>query len=306
MNSWHSYPSIFAIGHKALESLFDCDVLVEEKIDGSQFSFGVTEDGELRVRSKGAVMLADAPEKMFQKAVDSVRERLHLLTPGYTYRGEYLMKPKHNTLPYTRIPNGHVMIFDVNTGHEEYMLRADKEAEATRIGLECVPLIFRGRINRLDEFRAFLDTDSVLGGNKVEGVVVKPADYRMYGADKKTLMGKFVSEAFKESHTKAWKESNPNKGDILEKLKVDYHSSARWAKAMQHLRDAGSLEQSPRDIPALLKEVSTDIHKECADEIKDVLFKWAWPQIQRAATRGLPEWYKEELVKRQFSGEEVA
>lgn len=306
MNSWHSYPSIFAIGHKALESLFDCDVLVEEKIDGSQFSFGVTEDGEIRVRSKGAVMLADVPEKMFQRAVDSVRERLHLLTPGYTYRGEYLMKPKHNTLCYERIPAGHVMIFDVNTGHEEYMLRADKEVEAARIGLECVPLIFQGHINKLDEFRAFLDAVSVLGGNKVEGVVVKPADYRLYGPDKKTLMGKFVSEAFKESHAKEWKVSNPNKGDIVEQLKESYRSPARWHKAVQHLREAGTLEQSPRDIPALFKEVSTDIHKECAEEIKDALFKWAWPQIQRAATRGLPEWYKEELVKLQFRDEEVA
>lgn len=276
-------------------------MLVEEKIDGSQFSFGVTEEGELRVRSKGAVMLADAPEKMFTLAVESVRSRLPLLTPSYTYRGEYLAKPKHNTIPYERIPNGHIIIFDVNTGHENYMLRADKEAEAARIGLECVPLIFQGHIEKLDEFRAFLDTDSVLGGNKVEGVVVKPANYALYGPDKKTLMGKFVSEAFKESHQKAWKESNPNKGDILEKLKDAYHSPARWQKAIQHLREAGLLEQSPRDIPVLLKEVGIDIHKECAEEIKDALFKWAWPQIQRASTRGLPEWYKEHLLKEQLA-----
>ena len=75
MNSWHSYPSIFAVGHAATAHLFDGDVIVEEKVDGSQFSFGVDESGELHVRSKGAVMIPDAPEKMFQRAVDSVRER---------------------------------------------------------------------------------------------------------------------------------------------------------------------------------------------------------------------------------------
>ena len=38
--SWHSYPQIYNLGHKAIAGIFDDDVLIEEKIDGSQFSFG--------------------------------------------------------------------------------------------------------------------------------------------------------------------------------------------------------------------------------------------------------------------------
>jgi hypothetical protein len=116
MSSWHSYPSIYNFGHKAICDLLKHDVLVEEKVDGSQFSFGVFKTvGEddpditapvmLRVRSKGAVMHPDAPEKMFTKAVESVKEREHLLTLGWTYRGEYLQKPKHNALAYDRVPS---------------------------------------------------------------------------------------------------------------------------------------------------------------------------------------------------------
>jgi ATP-dependent RNA circularization protein (DNA/RNA ligase family) len=37
-----SYPSIYALGHRAIRELFDGPVVVEEKIDGSQFSFGVS------------------------------------------------------------------------------------------------------------------------------------------------------------------------------------------------------------------------------------------------------------------------
>jgi hypothetical protein len=40
MSSWHSYSSIYALGHKALAELFMEPVLIEEKVDGSQFSFG--------------------------------------------------------------------------------------------------------------------------------------------------------------------------------------------------------------------------------------------------------------------------
>ena len=55
--SWHSYPSIYALGHRYLEELLLDPVLVEEKVDGSQFSFGVfehPEGPELRCKSKGA------------------------------------------------------------------------------------------------------------------------------------------------------------------------------------------------------------------------------------------------------------
>lgn len=170
MDSWHSYSSIYAIGHRAIQALLSGDVNVEEKIDGSQFSFQVTEEGEIKVRSKGAVMIADAPEKMFQRAVDTVKELALTLKPGWTYRAEYLAKPKHNTLVYKRIPTRHLIVF----------------------------------------------------------------------------------------------------------------------------------EGSPRDIGALMKEIPADIEKECRDEILEALWEWAWPKIRRGVIRGVPEWYKELLLKQAF------
>ena len=46
--------------------------------------------------------------------------------------------------------------------------------------------------------------------------------------------------------------------------------------------------------------MANDIRAECEDEIKEALFKWAWPEIQRQVTKGMPEWYKEQLAKSQF------
>ena len=138
MTSWHSYPSVFALGHKAIEELLLDPVLVEEKVDGSQFSFGRF-DGELRVRSKGKEMIPDAPEKMFQLAVDFVRTLD--LREGWTYRGEYLSKPKHNALNYDRVPNGNVILFDINTEEEGYLSYENKKSEASRIGIEISPFL---------------------------------------------------------------------------------------------------------------------------------------------------------------------
>lgn len=304
--SWHSYPKLFAIGHRALADLLLDDVIVEEKVDGSQFSFGVfpVDAGgctynELRIRSKGVQMQVAAPEKMFHKAVAAVLAVESKLMPGYTYRAEYLSKPMHNALAYGRIPTNHLAIFDINPAEESYLGPSAKAAEAERIGFEAVPLLFQGRVESAEQIREMLNRVSFLGGQKVEGVVVK--NYNRFGPDKKVLMGKYVSEQFKEIHQGEWKKANPTSTDIVEQLTRSLTTPARWAKAVQHLRERGELTDSPKDIGPLLKEIGTDVHAECADEVKEALFKWAWPRIQRGIIRGFPEWYKGQLLEKQFT-----
>jgi hypothetical protein len=297
-NSYHTYPKIYNIGHKYLEELFFDEVTIEEKIDGSQFSWGRF-NGELKCRSKGQQLNVDAPEKMFEKAVTEIKTMdLH---DGWTYRAEYLNKPKHNALAYDRVPKHNLIIFDINTAEETYLNYTDKSAEAARLDLEVVPLIACGTVESVEEFKDLLETPSILGGQKVEGVVVK--NYQRFGLDGKVLMGKFVSSAFREINSKEWKKEHPGNKDILQELIVRYKTPARWMKAIQHLREKGELEDSPKDIGKLLKEVSQDIQDECKEEIAEILFKWAWKQIARGFTAGLAEWYKNELLKRQF-GEE--
>jgi hypothetical protein len=307
-SAWHSPQSIFAVGHRAVKDLFNVPVQVQEKVDGSFFAFGLfpemigfepTGNLELKVRSKGAVMIADAPEALFKKAVAAVQEREHLLKPGWQYRGEVVAKPKHNALAYDRTPKDFVILFDVCTDEETYLPYNELKAEAERIGFEVVPQLYAGKINTADEFRQFLDTTSILGGQLIEGVVIKPLE-PVYGQDKKMLFAKFVSEGFKEVHRKAWGESNPGPKDIISMIGLMYANPARYQKALIHLREAGSIEGSPKDIGNLIREIPDDVLKEHEPDIKDALFKYAWPHIRRIITRGVPEWYKDLLLKRQF------
>lgn len=301
----HSYPSIYALGHAAVADLLKAPVLVEEKVDGSQISFCLRESHPdfaelLGVRSKGAPIRVDAPNSMFANGVASIVARRDLLHVGWTYRGEYLAKPKHNALAYDRTPKDHIILFDINPGLEQYLSREEMLAEAARIGFEVVPLIHDGMVEDIAQFRTFLEAKSCLGGPLVEGVVVKPKARDAFGRDKKLLMAKFVSEAFKEVHAAEWKESNPGQGDILATLAREYRTPARWIKAVGHLRDAGKLENSPKDIGALIGEIPADIAKECREEIVGKIWAWVWPHLSREVTKGMAEWYKEELLKRQF------
>ena len=304
MDSWHSYPSIFSLGHKAVADLLTVPVYVTEKIDGSQLSFGIDEEGELHFRSKGKEMYyPDGIDKMFQAGVDAIVALKEKLVPGWTYRAEYLAKPHHNALAYDCVPNHHVIIFDINDGHESFLPYDLVSDHCYDIGLWRVPSfgIFNPGELTVEILLDILRNQSVLGGQLIEGVVIKPFLYNLFGSDKKVLMGKYVSEKYKEVHAGEWRTANPIGRDVIDTLIAKYRTPARWQKGVQHLRDVGILEGSPRDIGPLLKEVGQDILKECEDEIRGALFKWAWPQIQRGVTKGLPEWFKEELMKEQFS-----
>jgi len=292
----HSYPKVWNLGHPALDGLRDGPVSVEEKVDGSQFSFGII-DGELCCRSKNQQLILDAPQ-MFDRAVESVQRRADRLTPGWAYRAEYLAKPKHNTLAYDRTPEDHLIVFDVEVARSDFLAPDDRDDEAARIGIESVPRMHYGELDSLDLVDELLSRDAALGGCKVEGIVVK--NHARFGRDGKALMGKHVSEAFKEKHAKDWKKANPNSGDIIQSLVDQYQNEVRWEKAVQHLRDDGVLEGGPRDIGALVRAAQSDLAEECEDEIKEALWKWARAKVTRGAVRGLPEWYKRRLLESEF------
>lgn len=291
----HAYPSIWQIGHKAIQNLFDGEVVVQEKIDGSSVSFGIV-DGELQARSKGQQLILDAPEKLFERAIEVIRTLD--LCPEWVYRAEYLKSPKHNALAYSRIPKNHIILYDITSGTETYLPYEEVVAEGERLGLEVVPQFYRGEIKDMAMFQSFLGRESILGGTTIEGIVVK--NYAIFTKEKKVAMGKYVRADFEETNKKNWRAENPTQGDIVEQLIERYRTPARWQKAVQHLTERGLLENSNRDIGLLMREVPTDIQKECEDEIKDLLFKHFWKHISRGVTREMADWYKQELLKSAF------
>lgn len=294
MTKLSSYSKVLALGHKAIHDILDGEVVVEEKVDGSQFSFGVI-DGELQCRSKGAQVHITGPDSMFKRGVDTALMLQDRFTPGWTYRGEYLNTPKHNTLAYSRTPNHNFILFDVETSPSHFLPRAEKGAEAERLGLEVVPCYYNGPGAGIgiETLKSFLDQDSILGGQKVEGVVIK--NYSKFTLDGKLACAKIVSEEFKEIHGVEWKKNNPNKSDVVEMLVAKYGTEPRRRKAVQTLRDEGKLEGTPKDIGLLLKTVSNDILAECRSDLMEELFDHFWKDIARGINKDIPLWYKKEL-----------
>lgn len=294
----HSYPSVYAVGHSAVQKLWSGQVVIQEKVDGSQISFGIC-DGELEIRSKRVQVFPEDPG-MFDKAVESINAAAQDLRPGYIYRGEYLRAPRHNAITYRRVPRNHIVLFDIEVyGQNQVFLPYESVVEeAERLGFEAVPQFYRGERPESDVLgwlQGFLERESFLGGAKVEGIVVK--NYGQFGPDKKILLAKLVRDDFKEVNAEAQRQFKPSSSDIIDSLIRRYRTVARWQKAVQHLRESGVLEGAPRDIGKLLIEVKEDLEREEKEAIKEALWQWAWPRIARGVVAGLPEWYKEQLLQ---------
>ncbi len=292
--SWHSHPKIYTLGDGQLSLLLTGPVTIEEKIDGSQFSFGVYA-GELKVKSKEQNVDPTAPNGMFKLATETAVALAPNLTDGWMYRAEAVTKLKHNKLKYDRIPTGGFIVFDISPADGQYLCWEDKKAECDRLGIECVPLLFSG-VN--PDVHPLMGSTSILGG-KIEGVVIK--NYARQNRDGKCLMGKLVSQDFRESREIRIVRQVP---EVIPEIISALKTIPRWEKAVQHLRDSGKLAHSASDIGPIVKEAQRDIADECRDQIANALLEWAMPQIQKGCVDGLALWYKDQLMQSQHENEE--
>jgi len=274
-------------------------------VHNSQFNFGRL-DGELCMRSKGKEIFIEFPEKMFDKAIDYILSIEDRIPDNTVFHAEYLRASRHNVLAYERVPENNLVLFGVSDTSMKFVSVHDELKDYARLlEIDVAPMLYYGMVESIEQLVELLETDSFLGGNKVEGVVCKnyARPFLLGGQPIPLMMGKFVSEKYKEKHEKDWNRENKSKGR-WEVFCEQYRSEARWQKAVQHLADKGELESAPRDIGRLLKEVHLDIEGECKDEILAFLWKEFGGDLKRKAVAGLPEWYKELLATKSF-GERV-
>jgi len=299
-----SYPKVWALGHPKVAEVFQDPVEVQEKLDGSQFSFAEFSGGRLWIRSKNAVIDPNNPPEMFAKAVATICKASEdkNLMPDVIYRAEAFRGPHHNHLTYDRVPEGNMALFDVMTGIETYCSYEMMKSLALKMGIEATRSFGIRTITALSDIEYLLKEISILGGPQIEGLVFK--SFTLFTDTGKPMFAKLVRPEFKERQRVSWKTANPGPVDIINKIADTFSTEPRWRKSVQHLNESGKLEHAPKDIGILIKTLTNDVKEECEEEIKTALFNWAWGKIKRRITRNVPEWYKELLLKQQFERKE--
>ena len=307
------YTKIMTLGSLGTENAFVGEVIIQEKVDGSQFRFGITEDKELVIGSKGCIIQPGLADKLFKPAVDyilSIEDKIKRYQPDTYFFAETLCRPKHNVLKYERTPLNNIVLFDVIEGCK--WVTRDRLVEIAKdLGIDVIPELYKGEVetkridtgnsgyksSAIDFLKRIIETTpSYLGNELVEGVVIKNYNQTiMLGGHVFPLFTKRVREEFKERHDVEWKCNNPK--DSLKSYLDGFKNDARWQKAIIHLKEKGLLTNSPKDIETVIKEVQRDIMEEEKENIKDFLFKHFSKDILRTCVRGLPEYYKEKLLE---------
>lgn len=300
------YPKICTLGQRPVEHIFNSEVEVTEKLDGSFFAFGVF-DGELYCRSKKVQIDVEnlSPSDMFFNAVAAVKMRIILIEEQHYenvwFYGEFLRKPKHNTLNYDRTPLSGIALFAMmDPTTNKWAHSWELKSAAVNLEMDVVQQVFFPHLKAQEAPEAilnFLDSDpkSQLGG-PMEGVVVKNFNEEMeyVGRYSPFTVAKYVTEKFKEVHEKTW--DAVHGAGRFQIYKEKFRTPQRWNKAIQHLRDSGDLLGAPADIGRLIIEVQRDVGQECKEDIKTFLWGMYGKELLRNTTRGLPEWYKEQLA----------
>lgn len=285
MKSLPSYSKILTLGSAYTENALVGEVIVQEKVDGSQFSFGINEDRQLVMRSKGQQLFLDNFAPMFDKCVQYVQNLKLDVSPDTYFYCEYLQRPKHNTLKYAREPQNNLILFDVLT-EGRWLSLSELIVWSEKLKIDLIPELFSGAVN-VDKIKTFMQLDSFLGGEKIEGVVIKN-----YATQTFT---KYVQESFKERNADEWKTKKSGGG--MPEFIASFKSQARWEKATIHAKEKDELTVSPKDIGMLMKMVAQDVREEETENIKNHLFQYYIDEILRVSVRGFPEWYKNKLLE---------
>lgn len=292
MSKISSYGKIESLTFRNMD-VFNDDIIIQEKVDGSQISFGII-DNELIVRSKGQLINKDKAG-MFSKAINYLFSIRELLEKNIIYRGEYLQKEKHNVLAYDRIPNNNIMLFDIEDLKRNSLSKEEKLRLAKQANLEFVLTLFEGQINQ-DEIKnkisELFKIPSILG-SRIEGIVIK--NYNMMDKNGKYTCVKYVSDEFKEKHNRKKVKMN-NKNDISGEIASSLKTEIRYLKAVIHLKEIDNLKFSNEDIGSLLKEIHKDIEDEEQDFIKDLLYEHYIKGIKKDVAAGFVNWYKQYLI----------
>ena len=148
-----SYPKVLNLGAPYTHNALVGDVIIQEKVDGSQLRWGFDDKGEFHIGSKGREIHSDNQEGMFALAFTYLSKHPILARKWANtwFFGEYLCKPKHNCLAYDHTPLNNIVLFDCMYYQESGGLKAISwmTAEELRVsakdwGVDLIPELWRG------------------------------------------------------------------------------------------------------------------------------------------------------------------
>lgn len=296
------YPSIPALNpNSGKDWLYNDNYkwYIEEKLDGSQLSFMLNDDGELNFYCRNRP--AGKNNSVFSKSIDMLQLLKPKMKPNIMYHGESIIKPRHNTVTYDRVPKYYWIMYDVQLPDKTFLNRPLVEHFAKELGVEVVPVLFNNAeeqttISAIEIAQDFIskieagELESYLGGIP-EGVVIKHPKFESDNSTFSATKLKVVTNKFKEAHM-AKKPKNLNtESDFCSWLGEQFNTQARFHKAYQHCRDRDQLTgKKEKDIYKIVQDLDQDFEDEWQELCKQYLWAEYKDKIQKSARKDFSDW----------------
>ena len=323
------FPKIKNMGDRLLTHLFDNESEISEKLDGSQFRIYLDSDGLFEVGSKNQEGLelftsriemtkSNGKHDMFDLAVEQAEKlklKLEIYLDGIgaeniTLYTEYLRSKKHNALCYERVPLNNLYLFGTIYLRDDKihnMRTSDLITLANELNLESPNILYEGKISNQEDLKEMLEGESILGGTKIEGIVIKnysktyPVDLlsteRYVGFP---LAGKLVRDEFKEVQGGEW--NKQKKASSIDGIAETYLTEARFLKSIQHLKEEEKLTFEKKDLAILIPEVLKDLLGEEGEQINRIILNKFHEEFRRRISNYVVKQYTEFLLNKQFEG----
>lgn len=268
------FPKIKYPNDSETDGLLNGKVVVTEKLDGANFRFTFTEDGEIVSGSRNVTFTEDGDplplediNRAFRHAIEYLRETIpedarsdfsHVTLYGEALHRHSL---EYEDIDYEHPPSGppypggdtpNVVIFDAH-GPNDWYHYAGVQTVANDLNLEQVPLLDDGDP---DEVSFDVPDESVFGGPP-EGIVVRRVDG--------SVRAKKVTDEFRESNAVAFNDPSKAQSDAAEFVAM-YVTKPRIEKNAYKLVDEA-------DYDSLAMEMMRDLPERV---LRDVMAEEGW------------------------------
>ena len=261
------------------------NLVLKEKLDGANFRFTVTEDGEFLFGSKNVEYKIDGEpdysenvDGRFTDAIEYIRENCNAERIKETFGTHYTffaenMVPHSLDYEYDSDPPPQVIGFDVyNHEKEEYLDLESAYSFFNSIGIETAPVVGEFDAEEFDP-ESYEIPESDFRDGKMEGVVIINQEVGEDTRSGFSTRSKMVTDEFAEKHKR--QTGAPQSKEAVhghEKVVSKYCTDGRIRKHIEKMQDEGralgmELMGNQGGSAGLPIRVSTDILEEEADDI---------------------------------------
>lgn len=253
------------------------DIVIQEKIDGANFSIRYDkDDNSIKAFSRKRELdfsnnLRGAWEWSQKLSVDLVKS---VLGDNLILFGEWLV---HHTVRYPGDKYQKAYFYDVyDTETEEYLTQDKVEKIINDLGLTYVPVFYIGKFISWDHVKSYIGKTE-MGGEYGEGIVVKNQTKLNDPNTRLPFYTKIVCETFCEtkghSHNKVVDMAKVAEREQLVELTETVVTKARVAKLINKMIDEGILREDwdAHDMGTIAKNLGKAVYYDCQKEEPDIV-----------------------------------